>query len=230
MLRLADLTLRLGEFALHADATIRAGAITALMGASGSGKSTLLSAIAGFLAPASGRIEVDGRDMAGLAPGARPLSILFQDQNLFPHLNVARNVGLGLRPDLRLDADQRAARDAALGKVGLAGMGDRLPRDLSGGQQGRVALARALLRGRPWLLLDEPFSALGPGLRREMLDLVAATARAEGLSVLMVSHDPEDARRIADETALIADGRLAAPVATDALFADPPAALRAYLG
>jgi len=204
--------------------------VTALMGASGSGKSTLLSAIAGFLAPERGRIRIDGTDVTGMAPGERPLSILFQDQNLFPHLDLARNVGLGLRPDLRLDAGERARRDAVLDRVGLAGMGARLPRDLSGGQQSRAALARALLRRRPWLLLDEAFSALGPALRGEMLDLLAATARDDGLSVLMVTHDPQDARRIADLIALVADGALTAPAPTAATFADPPPALRAYLG
>ncbi|CUH38947.1 Thiamine import ATP-binding protein ThiQ [Jannaschia seosinensis] len=230
MLRLHDVTLALGAFRLQADADFAPGRITALMGASGSGKSTLLAAIAGFLAPVSGRIEVEGRDVTALPPGDRPLSILFQDQNLFPHLDIARNVGLGLRPDLRLDRDQKAARDAVLDKVGLGGLGSRLPRDLSGGQQSRAALARALLRGRPWLLLDEPFSALGPALRAEMLDLVASTAASEDLSVLMVSHDPGDARRIAQDTALIADGRLEPPRPTGPLFADPTPSLRAYLG
>ncbi|CTQ32795.1 thiamine ABC transporter ATP-binding protein [Jannaschia rubra] len=230
MLALEDLRVELGDFTLAADAAFVEGRITALMGASGSGKSTLLAAIAGFVAPASGRIRVTGADITGLPPGERPLSILFQDQNLFPHLTVARNIGLGLRPDLRLSADQRAARDAVLDRVGLTGLGDRLPRDLSGGQQSRAALARALLRGRPWLLLDEPFSALGPALRAEMLALLKETARGEGLSVVMVTHAPEDALAIADETALVSDGRLIAPVPTRALFDAPTPELRAYLG
>ncbi|KIT15002.1 ATP-binding cassette domain-containing protein [Jannaschia aquimarina] len=230
MLTLDDLRISLGDFTLRADATIASGGVTALIGASGSGKSTLLAAIAGFLAPVSGRILIDERDMAGIAPGERPLSILFQDQNLFPHLSIARNVGLGLRPDLRLNETQVERRDEVLRQVGLAGLGDRLPRDLSGGQQSRAALARALLRARPWLLLDEPFSALGPALRSEMLDLVERTARDEGLSVLMVTHDPEDAKRIADRTAFIAEGKLQEPRPTADLFSDPPNALREYLG
>ena len=229
-LRLDSVAWRQGDFRLSADLTLPAGAIVALIGASGSGKSTLLSGVAGFLPPETGHVEIAGQDCTDLPPGARPLSILFQDQNLFPHLTVAQNVGLGLRPDLRLSAEQATARDAVLAEVGLAGFGTRLPRDLSGGQQSRAALARALLRERPWLLLDEPFSALGPGLRVEMLDLVARTARAQGLSVLMVTHDPEDARRIADLTALVADGACGAAVPTETLFADPPPALRAYLG
>ena len=230
MLELDGVRLEQGAFRLAADATFAQGRITALMGASGSGKSTLLTAIAGFLTPTSGSIRIGGRDITGMAPGDRPLSMLFQDQNLFPHLSVAQNVGLGLRPDLRLDAGQRQARDAALARVGLDGLGDRLPRDLSGGQQSRAALARALLRGRPWLLLDEPFSALGPALRAGMLTLVRETAKAENLSVLIVTHAPEDARAIADLTAVIADGVLDAPMPTGALFDAPTPALRAYLG
>jgi thiamine transport system ATP-binding protein len=229
MLELDGLRIALGGFRLAADAAIPPG-ITALMGASGSGKSTLLSAVAGFLAPTSGHVRIGGRDVTDLPPGDRPLSMLFQDQNLFPHLTVARNVGLGLRPDLRLSRDQRAAVDAVLARVGLDGMSDRLPRDLSGGQQSRAALARALLRGRPWLLLDEPFAALGPALRRDMLDLLRDTTHAEGLSVLMVTHDPDDARAVADRVSLIAEGHVAEPSPTEPLFADPPPALRAYLG
>lgn len=230
MLRFDDVTLEAGTFRMTADAEIISGGITALIGASGSGKSTLLAALAGFIPVTSGRILIDGEDITTRSPGDRPLSILFQDQNLFPHLTVAQNVGLGLRPDLRLSADERRARDAVLDRVGLSEMGTRLPAELSGGQQSRAALARALLRNRPWLLLDEPFSALGPALRREMLTLLAETARDEGLSVLMVTHAPEDALAVADHTALIAKGALVAPNPTKALFDDPPAALQDYLG
>ncbi len=165
-----------------------------------------------------------------MAPGARPLTILFQDQNLFPHLTVAENAGLGLRPDLRLTPGQRAEVDRALARVGLQGLAARKPAQLSGGQAGRVALARALLRARPLLLLDEPFAALGPALKAEMLALVAEVAGDTGATVLMVTHDPADARAFADQCVLVADGLAHPPAATAALFADPPPALRAYLG
>ncbi len=230
MLTLEALVLRQTGFELRADWSVAAGAKLAVIGPSGAGKSSLLNAIAGFLDPAEGRILWQGRDLGPLPPGARPISILFQDQNLFPHLTLAENLGLGLSPRLRLTADQQAQVGQALDRVGLAGLGQRKPGALSGGQQGRAALARALLRARPILLLDEPFAALGPALKAEMLDLVAEIAGQTGATVLMVTHDPADALRLADSTVLVADGVAAAPMATARLFADPPAALRAYLG
>jgi thiamine transport system ATP-binding protein len=117
-----------------------------------------------------------------------------------------------------------------LERVGLDGYGARRPAGLSGGQQSRVALARAMLRDRALWLLDEPFAALGPGLRQEMLALVSQMADAAGATVLMVTHDPDDAMRFADQTVFVADGIARAPVPTKALLADPADALRAYLG
>lgn len=230
MLTLENLVLSQDDFKLNADLTLPEGGITAVIGPSGAGKSSLLSAIAGFLVPASGRVLWQGRDLADLPPGKRPLSILFQDQNLFPHLTVAENLGLGIRPDLRLGADQRARIEAALARIGLSGLADRKPGALSGGQQSRVALARALLRARPILLLDEPFAALGPALKAEMLDFVAAIAQEGGTTVLMVTHDPGDARRIAGQTILVAEGRALPPGPTGPLLDNPPPALAAYLG
>lgn len=230
MLTLDHLSILQTDFALQADIVVPTGSVTAVIGPSGAGKSTLLGAIAGFVPPTSGRILWGGEDLADLQPGKRPLSILFQDQNLFPHLTVDQNLGLGLRPDLRLTSSDRAAVAAALARVGLSGYGNRKPGALSGGQQSRVALARTLLRARPLLLLDEPFSALGPALKAEMLDLVQEVAAERSLTVLMVSHDPADARRIAGQTILVADGLAHPPRPTADIFADPPPALRAYLG
>lgn len=230
MLTLEGLQLARGDWRLSADFTLPEGSRAALIGPSGAGKSTLLDAVAGFLAPDEGRILWQGRDLGPLAPGDRPVSILFQDNNLFPHLTAAQNVGLGLRPTLRLSADESRRVAGALARVGLADYADRKPSQLSGGQQSRVALARALLRARPLLLLDEPFAALGPALRAEMLDLVAGICAETGATLLMVSHEPGDARRIADRTIVVADGTAHPPQPTDALFESPPPALRAYLG
>ena len=229
-LTLDALVLSQPPFRLTADWSLPPGSRVALIGPSGAGKSTLLSALAGFFAPTSGRILWQGQDITPQPPAQRPVSILFQDQNLFPHLTLAQNLGLGLNPRLRLTEADRARITETLARVGLEGMEGRKPGQLSGGQQGRAALARALLRARPILLLDEPFAALGPALKAEMLDLVAETATETGALTLLVTHDPEDAIRFADQTVLVADGIAAAPAPTAALFANPPAALRAYLG
>lgn len=218
------------DFRLSADWRVDKGARVAVIGPSGAGKSTLLSAIAGFFPAAAGRVLWEGRDLAGVAPGARPVSILFQDQNHFPHLTVAQNLALGVRPDLRLSRDEWLRVEAAMERVGLSGFGKRKPAQLSGGQAGRAALARALLRARPILLLDEPFAALGPALKSEMLDLVGQVADDTGATVLLVTHEPADARSFADMTILVADGVASAPRATTDLFSNPPAALTAYLG
>jgi thiamine transport system ATP-binding protein len=229
VLRLDGVTIAQGAFRLTADWSVPAAARVAVIGPSGAGKSTLLHAIAGFAPVSSGRILWQGQDIGPLAPGDRPLTLLFQDQNLFPHLTVRQNVTLGLSPGLRPTDPQRAAVAAALEKVGLAGLDDRRPGSLSGGQQGRVALARALVRARPLLLLDEPFAALGPALRSEMAALVGEVAAAGGATVLTVTHDAGEAR--ATPLTVLVDGGVAhPPVPSDVLFADPPPALRAYLG
>ena len=230
MLQLDHLDLGTDGFRLTANLTVPQGARTAIIGPSGAGKSTLLNAIAGFVVPQAGRILWDGRDITGVDPGQRPVTILFQDQNLFPHLTVERNLALGLAPDGRLTPAIRDRVAEALHRTGLDGLGQRKPAALSGGQQGRAALARALLRARPILLLDEPFAALGPALKSEMLALVAKVAADTGATVLMVTHDPQDARSFAPLTILVAEGMAHPPRDTASLFADPPKALADYLG
>ena len=223
-----DLAIDRGGFRLSADLAVPKGARVAVMGPSGAGKSTLLEAVAGFV-PCEGRLEWGGAPLGG-PPGERPLAMLFQEDNLFPHLTVARNAGLGVRPDLRLTRPDRARVEAALERVGLGGYGARRPAQLSGGQRGRAALARVLLMRRPLLLLDEPFAALGPALKAEMLALVAEVSGEIGATVLMVTHDPDDARALADHVIVVSDGRAEPPRPTAPLLADPPPALRRYLG
>jgi thiamine transport system ATP-binding protein len=156
--------------------------------------------------------------------------MLFQEHNLFPHLNIRQNVGLGLRPDFKLSSVEKTRIAEALDRVGLSGKGEALPRALSGGQRQRAALARALLRQKPIWLLDEPFAALGPGLRREMLDLVEEIRAEQGATLLLVTHAPEDAREIAAQVGFVDAGRVETPVETGAFFAAPSAGLKAYLG
>lgn len=230
MLQFDHLTLTRGPFTLTANWSAEAGARIAVIGPSGAGKSSLLSAIAGFLPPKAGAVRWYGQDLAPLPPGERPLTILFQDQNLFPHLTVAQNLGLGLRPDLRLGKAELSQVEHAMERVGLPGLGHRRASELSGGQASRAALARALLRARPMLLLDEPFAALGPALRGEMLALVREVADATGALVLLVTHDPADALGLGGQTAFVDAGVVAAPTDTVALLANPPEALSNYLG
>ncbi len=215
MLEAVDLTLQYPDFRARYTLCVPAGALCGLIGPSGGGKTTLLHAIAGFETPIAGTLRFSGDDLTRLEPAKRPLSILFQEHNLFPHLTAAENVGLGLDPRLRLSADQRDAVEHALERVGLLGLGARRPRALSGGQRQRVALARALVRKRPLMLLDEPFSGLDPGLRQEMIALIDALRREEGLTVLVSLHTPEDIGDAADLMAFLADGEV--------LDAAPPA-------
>ena len=230
MLTLDGLRVEQDGFHLSADWSVAKGARVAIIGPSGAGKSTLLAAIAGFVPLRSGRVLVDGRDVTGLAPAKRNVSLLFQDHNLFAHLSVANNVGLGLSPTLLLDAAGWAQVEDALATVGLSGLGARKPATLSGGQQSRAALARVLLMSRPVVLMDEPFSALGPALRTEMLELVKLTLGKSGATLLLVTHDPQDARRLQGGTVLMDQGVAMSPVDTTELFANPPGALRDYLG
>lgn len=229
MLTLDDLRLTQDGFTLALSGEVAAGARLALLGPSGSGKSTLLSVIAGFAWPDAGRILWEGRDITRAAVADRPVSILFQDGNLFPHLCVFDNVALGLRPDLRLSEAQRKQVGESLEQVGLAGYGARRPGALSGGQQARVALARMLLRDRPLALLDEPFAALDPGLKAEMLTLVRDLCAARRLTLVMACHDLRDAERLCDRLWLLEDGRKVLDLPTADLRDDPPEILAPWL-
>lgn len=231
MLRLEGLRVPMDSGTLEADFILSPGRRVALLGPSGAGKSTLLDTIAGFRAPSQGRIVWQGRDLTQSGPNTRPISILFQDGNLFPHLTLERNLGLALHPGGRHpDAEASMRIEGALSRVGLEGMADRKPGTLSGGQQGRAALARVLLMARPVILLDEPFAALGPALKHDMLDLVGEVGDSLAALVVMVTHDPRDARDFADEVVLVAHAKAYAPVETGRFFGDPPQAFRDYIG
>ncbi|UCI08592.1 thiamine ABC transporter ATP-binding protein [Mesorhizobium sp. B1-1-8] len=220
-----------GEASFRFDAEFAAGRITAIMGPSGSGKSTLLNLIAGFESPNGGKVRIGGLDVGAVPPSARPVSMVFQENNLFAHLSVEANVGLGRSPSLKLGDTDRADVAEALARVGLAGKEKRLPRELSGGERQRVALARVLLRDRPVLLLDEPFASLGPALRDDMLDLVAGIHAERRMTVLFVTHQPQDARRIGQDMAFLDEGTIAASGPADDFFErSGPDAFRRYIG
>lgn len=231
MIRLDHVTFHYEDLRMEFDVSVAKGEFLGIIGPSGSGKSTLLNLIAGFESPAAGHIFIANREVTASPPAKRPVTMIFQDNNSFAHLDVWTNVALGLSPSLKLDADQRALINSALAATGLEAYARRKPGELSGGERQRIAIARALVRDQPVLLLDEPFTALGPKLRQDMLDLVVALHKSRGLTTLMVSHHPEDARRAADRTAFIANGRILAIAPTAELFAaarDPE--ITEYLG
>lgn len=189
---------------------LRRGQIACLLGASGCGKSTLLRMIAGLEPVDTGEIGIDGATMAapggGLAPEERGVGLVFQDLALFPHLSVADNVRFGMRHVPRV---ARAGRIAALlERFQAAGLADQYPHTLSGGEQQRVAIARAMAREPALLLLDEPFSGLDGQLRAQVRASVLDDLRAAGATVLIVTHDPEEAMAFADELILMAEGRI----------------------
>lgn len=218
MLKLTDVTWLYQHLPMRFTLTAKQGEMIAILGPSGAGKSTLLNLIAGFLPPARGEMTINGQDHTHTPPSQRPVSMLFQENNLFTHLTVGQNIGLGMDPGLKLTAKQRQKCDAIAQQMGLTELSDRLPGELSGGQRQRVALARCLVREQPILLLDEPFSALDPALRQEMLQLVKDVCQQKQLTMLMVSHSVEDAASIAPRAVVIADGRIAWDGETQALL------------
>nr|WP_083812188.1 ATP-binding cassette domain-containing protein [Polymorphum gilvum] len=182
---------------LRLSAAVAPGTALTVMGPSGSGKSSLLAFVAGFLDPAftaSGTVRLDGETVTRKPPNARRVGLLFQAPLLFPHLSVRGNLLFAIPSGAGSRQERMALAEAALEEAGLDGLGDRDPAALSGGQQARVALMRVLLSKPRALLLDEPFSSLDAALKEQMRQVVFAKARERGLPVLLVTHDPEDAR------------------------------------
>ncbi len=211
LLRVEGLIKRYGGIAALAglDLDVEPGEIFVLLGGSGSGKTTLLRCIAGFVHPDAGRVLLDGQDLGPLPPHRRPVNTMFQSYALFPHMNVARNVGFGLRHD-RLSRQQRATRvREMLDLVQLGEFGPRWPGQLSGGQMQRVALARALARRPRLLLLDEPLSALDRGLREQTRTELVGVQRRLGTSFILVTHDQEEAMTMGTRIGVMHEGRLA---------------------
>jgi putative spermidine/putrescine transport system ATP-binding protein len=187
---------------------VASGELLALVGASGSGKTTTLRMVAGYERPDGGKILLEGRDITALPPEKRRFGMVFQHYALFPHLSVGDNVAFGLEARGVSRAERRARTERALENVGLGGAADRQVQSLSGGEQQRVAVARALIIEPPVLLLDEPLSNLDPTLRTTMREELRSTLRGRGVTVLFVTHDQEDAFAVADRVALLRHGRL----------------------
>ena len=192
MLKLTDVTWLYQHLPMRFTLSVPQGESVAILGPSGAGKSTLLNLIAGFLQPASGTILIENRDHTWTPPSRRPVSMLFQENNLFTHLSIRQNIGLGMHPGLKLNGDQQRKLAAIAGQMGISDLLDRLPGELSGGQRQRVALARCLVREQPILLLDEPFSALDPLLRERLRGEIQEILAAFAIPAVIISHDPED--------------------------------------
>ena len=189
--------------------------IYAVVGPSGAGKSTFLNLISGFASISSGTIIWNGQEISNLPPAKRSVSILFQDNNLFPHLSVWRNLALAVTHWPKISRDNEEKLKAVMSEVGILGLENRKPSELSGGQQSRVALARVLLQKNKILLLDEPFSALGPSLKDQMLELIKKIAKNKKLLVLMVTHEPADAKKVASQTLVVKDKKVHPPLITE---------------
>ena len=230
MLELNTLSIQQDGFRLAANFSVNAGEAVAILGPSGGGKSTLLMALAGFMPLSSGSLRWNGSDISTASPAERPVSMLFQEHNLFPHLDIAQNVGLGLRPDLKLSKANRVAVSATLTRVGLQGKEAHLPHQLSGGQRSRASLARVLLRQKPVLLLDEPFAALGPALRKDMLALVEEIRAEQNVTLLLVTHNPDEIKHFAEKCVFVDGGDVQPPVQTSQFFAEPSEAFKRYMG
>lgn len=203
------------------DMAIPAGKLTTLLGPSGCGKTTSLRMLAGYTRPTAGRILIDGVDVTRTAPEKRGLGMVFQSYALFPHMTVADNVayGLKLRRAPRAERDARVAE--ALELVGLAHLAGRKPKALSGGQQQRVALARAIAIRPKLLLLDEPLSNLDARLRVQMRSEIRRIQAETGLTVVLVTHDQDEALEMSDEMILMRAGKIMQQGAPAEVFGSP---------
>jgi thiamine transport system ATP-binding protein len=219
------------EAKVHFDLEIPAGSFVAVSGPSGSGKTTMLNLIAGFETPASGVIRIGGKDMTSMPVSSRPVSFLFQEHNLFSHLTVRDNIGLGISSALRLSNSDKDRIAASLARLGMKDKAHRLPHELSGGERQRAALARVLVQDNPLLLMDEPFASLGPGLRQEMTALVTELQAERQMTLLLVTHHPAELLRAAPLLCFIEAGEVRAFGATqDMLSPEGPGFIQDYLG
>lgn len=210
MLTLDNLTFRYNKqsAAYQFSLTAEKSTITAISGRSGSGKSTLLDLIAGFQLPETGSLYWNKQDITHLPPDKRPVTTLFQQNNLFEHRTALDNVVVGINPAIPASGDEVNRAKQALDSVGLNNYHMQRVSKLSGGQRQRVAIARALIRNRGIVLLDEPLSALDQQTRLEMLSLIRDLADQQQYAVIMVTHDLADSEKITDKHYVVAEGRL----------------------
>ncbi|MEM9106333.1 MAG: ABC transporter ATP-binding protein, partial [Pseudomonadota bacterium] len=226
---LTDLTLSYGPTVAVPDLNldIREGELIALLGPSGCGKTTTMRAIAGLLAPTSGRIVIDGADVTRTPANKRGIGLVFQSYALFPHLSAFENVAFGLRLQKLPEAEIRTRTGAGMETVGLTGFESRKPAEMSGGQQQRLALARSLVMEPKVLLLDEPLSNLDARLRLEMRNELQRVQKDTGITMVFVTHDQSEALALADRIVLMKDGKIEQLGTPAELYAEPATAFAA---
>lgn len=203
------------------DLAIREGEFFSLLGPSGCGKTTLLKLVAGLLEGDAGKIHFEDKDLTHVAPEARRFSMVFQQSLLFPHMSIGDNAAFGLKMQKVGKKERLTEAKRMLEMVGLGGFEHRFPEELSGGQQQRVALARALVAKPRMLLMDEPFSALDPGLREDMRNLLSKIQGELGVTVLFVTHDREEAFELSDRIGIMGEGRLLQTGTAKELYEQP---------
>lgn len=222
MLELDGVCARAGAFQLEGvSLSVAAGESHVLLGPSGAGKSTLLEVIIGLRPLASGRVELSGRDLAGIPAEKRGMGYLPQRLALFPHLTVRENIVYGPRSRHLRPAEYQPVVDALVGATGIGPLLDRRPDTLSGGERQRVALVRALAARPPLLLLDEPFSALNESLRRELWRLLQALQTDHGFAILMITHDLSEGFFLGDHITVLIDGRIQQSGDKDTVWRNP---------
>ena len=194
-----------GVFSVQCDFNVEIGNHLSLFGPSGSGKSSVLLGLAGFLPIIEGDLIYDDKSISKIEPKDRPFDLLFQENNLFPHLTVSRNILLGLGAEAKMDLQNSHIVNEILDLVGLYKERNRLPQDISGGQRSRAAIARSLIRKKSILLLDEPFAALDFELKNEILALLLRVTRKNNLSIILVSHDPRDVQYLGGDVVLFSE-------------------------
>ena len=207
--------------------SVPAGSYFVLLGPSGGGKTTLLRLIGGFERPTRGKVMLMGTDVTDLPPNKRGSSMVFQSYALFPHMNVEKNVGYGLKLRKIPRDDLREKVNGMLELVGLQGLNNRMPNELSGGQQQRVQLARSLVLGTEILLLDEPLASLDAKLRKEMCLELKHIQERVGITFLHVTHNQEEAMTIADRIAIIADGKMVEEATPQEIYLTPQSSFTA---
>ncbi|WP_300668749.1 ATP-binding cassette domain-containing protein [Desulfoluna sp.] len=222
MIDIKHLAIHLPDFDIpDVSLSIEPGDFFILLGPTGAGKSLILEALAGLIPISSGSLCLHGEEITHLPPERRNLAIVYQDGALFPHLTVEENIGFGLRYAKKKATEPQAIVQDLMDRLGITHLRKRKPKNLSGGEKQRTALARALAVKPDILLLDEPLSALDPTTRKEIADLLKALHKEKKMTCLMVTHDFAEARYLGQSMAVIRDGRIEQSGPVHALFSHP---------